>query len=410
MKLFSLFLYALACIMFDHVTSQNTNRQLPQNIASSSASPSCQQNLELFLKSKNQKKVKLISACMICRIRPSKCHCSKQPKLCDTVKKHNKMKWKTCDARYTRAILNFLFGVMGTIGNALVVIVTVRFRKTSSRCHHLIGCLAGSDLVFSISQTVRYIPLFWTCQWQLSEQLCRVFPLVKDLSSYLSIGFILIIATERFSLIVCPHRKPISNGWITIMCLTNLFLGIGICLPKVSAMTYNDVTGRCHAVWLNHDLRLAYDYILITAYFTIPLLFVMYEHVLIMKRLRNQQITIDKANMGDRNLRRNRRIARILVAIIIGYVVLIFPKRIVCLLKAYYGSEIKKSGSLSTGLRLASCLPYGFHVALNPIIYSFFDRRFRKSVRSMVPCCFSGLRNINESDVTTSTISTNTNS
>ena len=411
MRIFSLIHNVLVFMLIDHVASQKSNHQLQQNMTSlqpTAAIPSCQQDLKLFLESKNQRKVTLSSACMVCNIKSSQCHCSKQPLLCNTVKQQNKDNWKTCEARNTRAILNFLFGVMGTIGNALVVIVTIQFRKTSSRCHHLIGCLAGSDLVFSISQTLRYIPLFWTCQWRLSEHLCTIFPLVKDLSSYLSIGFILIIATERFSLIVCPHRKKISNCVITIMCLSNLLLGIGICIPKVLAMSYNDITGRCHAMWLNHDLRLTYDYILIVAYFTIPLLIVMYEHILIMKRLRKQQITVDKANMADRNLRRNRRISRILMAIIIGYAVLISPKRIICLLKIYYGSEIGKSESLSTGLRLASCLPYGFHVALNPIIYSFFDRRFRKSIRSMIPCCFSGMRNKNESDVTTSTISTNT--
>ena len=397
----------LACTLSDHVTPINTDRQLKQN--QTFAAPNCQLNLEEFLKNKKQEKVTLNTACTVCHLKPSQCDCSKQPWLCDSIKEYNTKNWKVCDARYTRAILNFFFGSMGVIGNAVVVIVTIRFRQTSSRCHQLIGGLAGSDLVFSISQTIRYIPLFWTCQWRLSEQLCTKFPLIKDLSSFLSIGFILIIATERFSLIVCPHRKPLSKCVIALMCLTNLILGIGICIPKVWAMSFNPLTGRCHDVWLNHDLRLTYDYVLIVVYFVLPLMLVIYEHAQIARRLRHQQVTIDKANMADRNLRRNRRINRILVAIVIGYITLVFPKRIICLLKAYYESEISKSESLSTGLRLASCLPYGFHVALNPIIYSFFDRRFRKSVRSMVPCGFGGARNKNESAVTTSTISTNTN-
>ena len=377
-----------------------------QNVTTSTTD--CDQKFEVFLQTNMERKVTLSTACSLCKIPQTECHCLKQPLLCNNVKSYNTQHWKTCQARFTRVILNFLFGFLGILGNALVVIVTIRNRHTSSRCHKLIGGLAGSDLVFSVSQTVRYTTLFWTCQWKLGQRLCIMFPLVKDLSSYLSIGFILIVATERFSLIVCPHRKPLSNVAIAMMCFSNVILGIGICIPKVMSMRFDHLTGQCYDSWNDPTFRLSYDYTLLIAYFALPLLIIIYEHAQIVRRLRHQEQTIHKAKMADRNLRRNKRIARILIAIVVGYIVLISPKRVICLLKAYYGSQFSKSESLSTGLRLASCLPYGFHVALNPIVYSFFDRRFRKSVRAMFPLGYGGPSRNNKNVVTNSTESTST--
>jgi len=344
-----------------------------------------------LLLNKNNNKATMKEACTACNIPKSTCHCLKHPELCSSVKTHNKRNWTNCQARMLRVIMNFTFGIMGIIGNLLVVIVTLKFHKTLSRCHSLIGGLAFSDLLFSISQTMRYVPTFWTCQWRFGETLCTGFPMLTDLSSYLSVGFILIIATERFSLIVCPHRKPFRNAAIVGMCVANVVLGTIACLPKVIKMQLDPLTGHCHADWgTRNDLRLTYDYTLLFIYFIIPLVVIAYEHTQIVKRLGLQQRTISKAKIGDRNLQRNQRITRVLLVIIVGYVLLVFPKRFVCVLKAHNIDSLMQSPPVVTALRLTSCLPYGFHVALNPIIYSFFDRRFRRRVSVILPCGFGG--------------------
>ena len=353
----------------------------------------CSSTIQELFRNKNNNQATMTEVCHDCKIPNANCHCLKYPGLCKAVRTYNDNYWTNCQERMIRAITNFAFGIVGVIGNVLVVVVTLKFYTTLSRCHLLIGGLAVSDLIFSICQTVRYIPYFWTCQWRFGEKVCTGFPMIKELSSYLSVGFILIIATERFSLIVCPHRNPFSNTAIVSMCVINVILGAVACLPKVTHMRLDPVTGRCYADWGSRiELRLTYDYTLLAIYFFLPLFVIASEHAQIVRRRRHQQRTISKANIGDRNLQRNQRITRVLLVIIIGYVLLIFPKRFVCTLKAHNIASIMQSRSIVTTLRLVSCLPYGFHVALNPIIYSFFDRRFRKQVRIILPCRLGGLQ------------------
>eukprot|EP00111_Clytia_hemisphaerica_P006803 TCONS_00019647-protein len=96
----------------------------------------CQYQLSQF--KNGGRKLTLTDACVVCQLDQTQCHCSKLPSLCENVQMHNTEKWKRCDARWVRAIFNFIFGLMGITGNSLVVAVTIKFKKALSRCHLLI--------------------------------------------------------------------------------------------------------------------------------------------------------------------------------------------------------------------------------------------------------------------------------
>jgi len=77
-----------------------------------------------------------------------------------------------------------------------------------------------------------------------------------------------------------------------------------------------------------------------------------------------------------------RRITKILVAILVAYVVLVFPNRIVWVILDSLGTS---NISITTYriLKYVGLFPYMFHVAINPIIYSAIDRKFRSEVKQV---------------------------
>jgi len=136
--------------------------------------------------------------------------------------------------------------------------------------------------------------------------------------------------------------------------------------------------------------------------FILPLLVISFFYYKIVSFLHQQWKQTEGVFTNDKQPAMNRiqgfrRVAKILMAILVAYVVLVLPNRIVWVVLDSVGTS---SMSITTYriLKYFGLFPYMFHVAINPIIYSVIDRKFRGEVKEI----FKGKRKLRSS--TSSTI------
>ena len=233
----------------------------------------------------------LYNLCKICNISKKECTCKKEPFLCSLIKAKpgggngtNKTELRcTTNINNVKAAVNTITGVIGVIGNALVVAVTLKYLRTSSRCHLLIGLLAAMDLIFSIAQFIQTLPLFWTCKWVYGLAMCKIFDALANLSSVFSLGIILIIALERYKGIVNLLHGGLNTASIWILLLLNLVFGVVICIPGLIYLKMTEF-GVCEEKWPGQG-SLYYSWVLFIFYYILPIAIISFLYIRIILTL-----------------------------------------------------------------------------------------------------------------------------
>ena len=172
--------------------------------------------------------------CKRCHISIENCTCSKQTMLCSFLSEANlnqtpftpTLKCKESE-NMVNAAVKVAAALVGIIGNMLVLIVTYKNYSNSSRCHRLIGALAGVDFVFSVAQFMASFPKFWTCEWIYGLVMCKILESCGSLSVVFALGIILIIALERHAGIVHPLSGGLSSKNLKLLVASKFCIWYG---------------------------------------------------------------------------------------------------------------------------------------------------------------------------------------
>uniref|UniRef100_A0A7M5WT26 G-protein coupled receptors family 1 profile domain-containing protein n=1 Tax=Clytia hemisphaerica TaxID=252671 RepID=A0A7M5WT26_9CNID len=287
------------------------------------------------------------------------------------------------DAERLRAILAIVSSFVGLIGNGFVMIVTMVNWERSTKCHKLIGGLAIADFVFSIIQIIDVSPYLRAenvCDWIYGNVGCKFMASVNALSSLIGVGFIVIITLERFIGIIYPFSRGLSSKKINIAIFINIIISIGIVIPISIVSEYNSIPKRCFENWSKESSRF-YSWFTLIFSFILPMFCLIFMYGKIIYRLHTTKTTdIDDFHQKQRQ-KENKRIIVILLLVLITYFVLVLPNRLVWIL--IDENLINQNTALSTfhHWKLYASLPIVMHVAVNPLIYSIVDRKFRSCLK-----------------------------
>lgn len=282
-----------------------------------------------------------------------------------------------------RIIIGILTSLSGVFSNLLVVIIIVRDWMVLSNYRKLIGGLAIVDLLFCITQVIELVPLFSSCAWTYGSFMCKFLSLSSCISSTLSIGFLLIIAIERYTGIVQPFSRGLSTKVLIRMLIFMFLFSSAISIPYF--LSLNLTNGRCTAVWKNLHFKQAYFWMLLFAGHLIPLtvIAILYFKILsAVKRSSSSSLYDTKINNRQVKIRvsEQRRMTKIVFSLLMLFSILFTPLQIYWILESY---EIIEATSLSI---LLSVTPYYLHLTVNPIIYSVLDVRFRSELKKIFGC------------------------
>ena len=286
-------------------------------------------------------------------------------------------------------VVALVASVYGIFGNAVVIGVLMRIGRNLSRCKQIIGTLAVSDLIFSVWQLVLSIPLLWTNKWIYGGFLCKILKGGKVTGEFLYIGFVLILAIERFLAIVKKGAK-ISSFKIKFALVINVIIALMTVTPL---LILYDVTndGRCDGTWKNmRNNSTYYDWLITVLYFIIPLSAIVMLLSKSMEELNKQsritKITFTSAhcNINEKMINENKQMIKMIFGMLTAYAVCILPNRLVSFYLDFY---IKSIGSKTyITLCYVGLITYSILVAVNPTIYFIIDYTWRENIKEIILC------------------------
>ncbi|XP_026222771.1 trace amine-associated receptor 13c-like [Anabas testudineus] len=266
--------------------------------------------------------------------------------------------------------------------NLLVIISISHFRQLHTPTNLLLLSLAVSDFLVGLFAMPFQILLTEPC-WLLGDLVCALYYFIPFIIVPASVVNMLLISVDRYVAICDPlhystkitHRKVkilILLCWIYSVFYSFLFLYDNLKQPG----RYNSCYGECFVmVILAVDLVLSFIIpisAIIILYMRVFVVAVsqarsMRSHIAAVKLQRSGTVTVKKSEL---------KAARTLGVVVAVFLMCYCPFYCV----SFSGADLMISSSTNTFI---SFLVY-FNSCLNPVIYAFFYRWFRKSIKLIV--------------------------
>lgn len=296
-----------------------------------------------------------------------------------------------CDMRqvrqFARAFLPVFFWLIfsvGTVGNALVVLVYCKHRFRRSMMDRYLLHLAIADLLFLFT-----LP-FWaeaaSNGWIFKNLMCKVVNSMYKINFYSCSLFLTCISLDRYITIVQATKANASKRrrllHSKVMCWAVWLTSMSLCIPEImysQSMRVGDIT-VCKVTYppnISMNFRVTVLAFKVTFGFFLPLLVMVICYSLIINTLLQA-----KRSHKQKSL-------KIITTIITAFLLSQFPYNIVLLVKAIstYAGEAQSCDAadrLDIALQLTQSIAF-LHSCLNPFLYAFAGERFRTALAGVMP-------------------------
>ncbi|NXF81438.1 CCR9 protein, partial [Sclerurus mexicanus] len=301
-----------------------------------------------------------------------------------------------CDKRqvrqFSQVFLPVFFGLIftvGTVGNALVVLVYWKYHFRRSMMDRYLLHLAIADLLLLFT-----LP-FWAKAasdgWIFKDFMCKVVNSMYKINFYGCSFLLTCISFDRYITIVQAMKaKTSKRRWVLrskLMCLAVWLTSVSLCIPEIiysQTMQVGDLT-VCKIMYPPNVSMIFGVTVLVSKViigFFFPLLVMVICYALIIKTLLQA-----KRSQKQKSL-------KIITMIITAFLLSQFPYNIVLLVKAIntYTRAVyscQAANRLDIGLQVTQTIAF-LHSCLNPLLYVFAGERFRMALGRMVQssgCC-----------------------
>ena len=329
--------------------------------------------------------ITLDKLCTQLNIPDAKCKCPQLGAICLVLKKviNNEQIFVCTKAHKIKSSIIIGVSSIGIVCNLLCLLVTA-INEKNTICRKIIGMLSFADLTFSALQLAAFVPELWTCEWICSALTCKFLYSMINSTAIMALGFILIISLGRFNGIVKPFLDKSSNKKVFLMILLNISFSVLFVIPTivVSKVKKMGQSTLCRENWSAKSHSLIYSWFILMATFVIPIGFISYLYLGIVRSLKNSQNDTQRSfSKKDQSLRRkeNGRITTIIAYLLISFAMLVSPNRIIWVLNDH-GVFSMVSSETRFYISLGSMVPYTIHACVNPIIYSIVEKKFREGI------------------------------
>ncbi|KAG8433784.1 hypothetical protein GDO86_012229, partial [Hymenochirus boettgeri] len=271
--------------------------------------------------------------------------------------------------------------ILGIAGNGLVIwIAGFRMKKMVNIIWFL--NLAVADFTFNIFFPLQITELAMEGHWPFGQIMCKVIFTVLHLNMYVSTFFLMVISIDRCTSVLCPvwskNRRTSKLAiiisvviWLTCLVLSSPFFAF-------YDIKQDDYENRfyCYPIYAyEEDIhRHRYKVMLLVKFvvmFLIPFTFILFCYLLILIRVRRRQHILG-----------SERTFRVVVTIVLCFFICWFPFHFLPLLEFM---NVPMSANMEfVVLNISCCLAF-FNSCLNPIVYVFIGRDFKKRLIRSLP-------------------------
>lgn len=287
---------------------------------------------------------------------------------------------------------------VGLIGNSCLVFVITWHKEMRNVTNIFIANLSCSDILMCIVCLPVTIVYTLTDRWIFGDALCRLTPFVQCISVSVSIFSLVLIAMERYQLIVHPTRwKPVVSQSYLAVVITWI---VG-CLMSVPFLSYSVLTlpfqnlsvpfpigdhPVCMERWPSVQERRAYTTSLLIFQYVLPLALITICYLHIYLRLRRRKDTVARGrSAAQKKNNGSARINAILVSVVVVFALSWLPLNV---FNTVFDWNHEAIPSCSHDIIFSFChLAAMASTCVNPVIYGFLNSNFQKQLKSTLSRC-----------------------
>lgn len=323
--------------------------------------------------------------CIIADIAPENCSCERTPELCVLFPYTNKngsfVPLYTPLRNYdiTVAAITTIAVVIGVFGNSAVLAISYRERTSLTKNKELIAQLAVVDFLSCTANFVSTVHLYWTPEWIYGVFACKLMSAILLLTGLLSAGYILIIAVERFVVIICPRRIDLRDTNIIRVCiivnLTTTFVAVIPTFIMYGVDEYSICSARMPIPRIS---AIVYNALLLVFFVILPALIVSLSYFRVIHHLRRDartSVVLNRDDIKKHRQKTNLHVMKVLIFIMAAFTLCVLPTRVIGLhWVCAYGSVSKQ---LYIVWAFIQNITYPLHSCINPMIYTAIDPKWR---------------------------------
>ncbi|KAM4771142.1 type-1 angiotensin II receptor [Rhinophrynus dorsalis] len=272
--------------------------------------------------------------------------------------------------------------VVGIFGNSLVVIVIYCYMKMKTVASVFLLNLALADLCFVITLPLWAAYTAMHYHWPFGTFLCKLASTAITVNLYTSVFLLTCLSIDRYLAIVHPMKSRIRRT-VMFARINCLIIWLVACLASLPTTIYRKIfileqwnTTVCAFVYPSGHISFMVGMGLAKNVigFLIPFLIILTNYTLIGK-------TLKESYQSQRSKARNDDIFKMIVAIVLVFFFCWIPHQVFTFLEVLIQLKIIQSCNIydivDTGMPITICIAY-FNSCLNPFLYGFFGKNFRK--------------------------------
>ena len=288
-----------------------------------------------------------------------------------------------------KVLMIFAYSVViatSVVGNTILAVVYFKNKTMKNTVNCCIMNMAFADILLALFYMPRmlariFVGLEWLVDGTFGLILCKIVSLSQEISICVSILTVVIIAFERFFVVLLPLRVVISKRLSTgLLCCTWL-VSLAARSPMFYAVkTIRFPSGELGCVWLHYlsfpteEARMFYHVFMFIAFYGLPLLCIITLYTAILISLKRREALICNATR-NRALATNKKVTRMTLAVItaflLGWLLYFIVMPLEEFWKVFISCEVH---FLRIFLGHVNC-------ACNPVICLVFSENYRKGIK-----------------------------
>ena len=292
-----------------------------------------------------------------------------------------------------------LIFVVALIGNIIIGIIVYRTRSMRKPINFFIVNMAMSDLLFPIfcfPSTVTNVYFnYWLLGGPVGQALCKLYVFLADVSLFVSIQSLVLIAVDRFGAVVFPLRSPlISSKHCRFFILATWIIAVAANIPD--ALTYELVEYQEGLVCVHKRNEVfgeslsyrSYEVSMLVIFWYVPMVLISILYMTVVIKLKSQNIPGEgSANGREQQSRRQKNVLKMSIAIVVTFIVCWLPTTIWWFLVLYAPDS---TTTASCGFQYFAAIAFRlahFNSAINPCISFIFSGNYRQGLKNLSRCC-----------------------
>ncbi|CAK1546911.1 unnamed protein product [Leptosia nina] len=279
-------------------------------------------------------------------------------------------------------------GIVGLVGNALVVLVVAANPGMRSTTNLLIINLAVADLLFVIFCVPFTATDYVMPRWPFGDWWCKVVQYFIVVTAHASVYTLVLMSIDRFMAVVHPIAsmsiRTEKNALLAIACIWVLILTtaipVGICHGEREYSYFHRNHSSCVFLEEQGYSKLGFQISFFLSSYVIPLALISVLYICMLSRLWK---SAPGGRVSAESRRGRKKVTRMVVVVVVVFAVCWCPIQIILLVKALDAYNI--TYFTVTAQIVSHVLAY-MNSCVNPVLYAFLSENFRIAFRKVMYC------------------------